>query len=87
VVGEVVEVALEPGDAVLLYTDGVVESRGPDGEPFGEARLQDLLEREHLSGRQPAEVLRRLVRSALTHQVTPLRDDASMVYLRWDGPP
>jgi serine phosphatase RsbU (regulator of sigma subunit) len=87
VVGEVVEVSLEPGDAVLLYTDGVVDSTGPDGEAFGEARLKDLLEREHLSGRQPAEVLRRLVRSALAHQVTPLRDDASMVYVRWDGPP
>ena len=87
VVGEVVEISLEPGDAVLLYTDGVVDSTGPDGEEFGEARLKDLLEREHLSGRQPAEVLRRLVRSALAHQVTPLRDDASMVYLRWDGPP
>jgi serine phosphatase RsbU (regulator of sigma subunit) len=87
VVGEVVEIALEPGDGVLLYTDGVVDSQGPGGEVFGEARLKDLLEREHLSGRNPPEVLRRLVRSAVTHQTTRLRDDASMVYLRWDGPP
>ena len=87
VVGEVVEVALEPGDAVLLYTDGVVDSQGPSGEEFGVERLKDLLEREHLSGRRPAEVLRRLVRSAVTHQTTRLRDDASMVYLCWDGPP
>jgi len=87
VVGEVVEVALEPGDAVLLYTDGVTDAEGPDGEHFGEARLRDLLEREHLSGRPPQEVLRRLVRSALTHQTARLRDDASMVYLLWDGPP
>ena len=87
VIGEVVEVSLEPGDAVLLYTDGVTDAEGPDGEHFGEQRLRDLLEREHLSGRAPQEVLRRLVRSALTHQTTRLRDDASMVYLRWDGPP
>ena len=86
-VGEVVEVALEPGDAVLLYTDGVTDAEGADGEPFGEARLRDLLEREHVSGRPPQEVLRRLVRSALTHQSARLRDDASMVYLLWDGPP
>jgi len=87
VVGEVVEIALEPGDAVLLYTDGVIDSQGPGGEEFGLDRLKDLLEREHLSGRQPAEVLRRLVRSAVTHQTTRLRDDASMVYLCWEGPP
>ena len=87
VVGEVVEVALEPGDGVLLYTDGVTDAEGPDGEYFGEDRLRDLLEREHQSGRAPQEVLRRLVRSAVTYQSSRLRDDASMVYLRWDGPP
>lgn len=87
VIGEVVEIALEPGDGVLLYTDGVTDAEGPDGEVFGEDRLRDLLGREHLSGRPPQEVLRRLVRSALTHQTARLRDDASMVYLRWDGPP
>jgi len=86
VVGEVIEVALEPGDGVLLYTDGVIDADGPDGEYFGEDRLRDLLGREHLSGCAPPEVLRRLVRSATTRQTNRLRDDASMVYLRWDGP-
>jgi Stage II sporulation protein E (SpoIIE) len=37
---------LEPDDAVLLYTDGVVEARAPDGELFELDRLADLLERE-----------------------------------------
>ena len=30
-----------PGQACLLFTDGVVESRRTDGEEFGEKRLQD----------------------------------------------
>ncbi len=86
VAGEVMETALEPGDGILIYTDGVVDAQGPSREFFGEARLRDLLEREHASGRPPQEVLRRLVHSALAHSTTRLRDDASMLYLRWDGP-
>lgn len=81
---EIVETSLEPGDGVLLYTDGVVEARNAAGEEFGEPRLRDLLERESSSGREPAEMLRRLVHSVLEHHGTRLRDDASTLYLRWD---
>jgi serine phosphatase RsbU (regulator of sigma subunit) len=83
VVGTLAELQLEPGDGVLFYTDGVVEARNPDGENFGEARLRDLLEREHQAGGAPAEVIRRLVRSTLTHSQVRLRDDATMLYIRW----
>jgi serine phosphatase RsbU (regulator of sigma subunit) len=76
---------LEPGDAVLLYTDGVVEARTPDGDLFGEERLVDLLERE-AAGEQPAEeLLRRLVQAVLTHQAGGLRDDATLLLLQWTG--
>ena len=37
------EIRMQPGDAVLLYTDGVIECEGPDRELFGEARLEQLL--------------------------------------------
>jgi phosphoserine phosphatase RsbU/P len=82
---DIVETSLEPGDAMLLYTDGVVDARDPRGEEFGEPRLRDLLERESSSGREPAEVLRRLIHSVLAHHGTRLRDDASTLYLRWDS--
>ncbi|KAA6459709.1 hypothetical protein DYQ86_16465 [Acidobacteria bacterium AB60] len=36
-------VALEPGDRLLLYTDGLVESRNQAGELFGEQSLQEAL--------------------------------------------
>ncbi|MEP7178504.1 MAG: PP2C family protein-serine/threonine phosphatase [Pseudonocardiales bacterium] len=85
VVGDLVTVALEPGDGVLLYTDGVVEARDTDGHPFGEARLRDLLAREHLAGGPAQEIVRRLVRSALEHTQVRLRDDATLLYLRWGG--
>ncbi|MDD7967197.1 PP2C family protein-serine/threonine phosphatase [Actinomycetospora lemnae] len=38
------EVLLAPGDTCLLYSDGVVEARGP-GDFFGEERLADALPR------------------------------------------
>jgi serine phosphatase RsbU (regulator of sigma subunit) len=84
IVGTLSEVALEPGDGVLLYTDGVTEARDPDGESFGEQRLRDLLARERLAGGPPQEVIRRLVRSALDHAQVRLRDDATMLYIRWN---
>jgi sigma-B regulation protein RsbU (phosphoserine phosphatase) len=32
---------LEPGDSLILYTDGATESFSPSGEAFGEIRLAD----------------------------------------------
>jgi serine phosphatase RsbU (regulator of sigma subunit) len=86
VAGSIAEVDLQPGDGVLIYTDGVIEARTPSGEFFGEHRLRDLLSREHAAGGTPQEVVRRLVRSTLEHSEDHLRDDASMLYIRWDGP-
>jgi sigma-B regulation protein RsbU (phosphoserine phosphatase) len=38
-----VAVALEPGDLVVLYTDGVTESMDRDRQPFGVERLTEVL--------------------------------------------
>jgi sigma-B regulation protein RsbU (phosphoserine phosphatase) len=43
-------VSLEPGDYLVLYTDGVTETFSPDGEMFGEANLTRTL-KEAAQGR------------------------------------
>ncbi|MCU1672464.1 MAG: Serine phosphatase RsbU, regulator of sigma subunit [Frankiales bacterium] len=74
---------LEPGDLVLLYTDGVVEARSPEGEFFGVERLADLVIRHLAGGLSPAETLRRVVRELLAHHGDQLTDDATLLVLEW----
>jgi serine phosphatase RsbU (regulator of sigma subunit) len=77
---------LQPGDAVFFYTDGVTDAHTPGGELFGLPRLSALLEREAAQAREPEELLRRLVTELLRHQDGRLRDDATLLLLRWTGP-
>lgn len=77
---------LQPGDSVLLYTDGVVES-GPGGaEDLGAERLGDLWAREALMERPAEEVARRLTQAVLEYQGGKLHDDATVVVVQWHGP-
>ncbi|MEO6711822.1 MAG: PP2C family protein-serine/threonine phosphatase [Mycobacteriales bacterium] len=78
---------LEPGDRVLIYTDGVVEARRDDGEFFGEHRLIDFIERESASGQSSPEILRRLTTAVLSHQAGALQDDSTLLLVDWLGMP
>jgi serine phosphatase RsbU (regulator of sigma subunit) len=87
--GAVVQIAterLQPGDRVLFYTDGVVETRSPDGEPFGVDRLADLLVRATLDDVFPAETVRRLSASIMAYNGAGLNDDATLLLLDYHGP-
>lgn len=82
---KVVEIELQPGDQLVLFTDGVVEGRSPGGEFFGERRLVDHITRELDSGLPAPEVLRRLIRAVIDHQHDRLRDDATVMLVEWRG--
>jgi sigma-B regulation protein RsbU (phosphoserine phosphatase) len=40
-------VQLEPDDLLVIFTDGVTDATGPDGEEFGEERLVDVISEHH----------------------------------------
>ncbi|MGW4702371.1 PP2C family protein-serine/threonine phosphatase [Streptomyces sp. NPDC004285] len=76
-------VQLQPGDRVLLFTDGVTEARSAGGELFGEERLADAVVRA-LTDELPApETLRRLIELILVHQGRRLHDDATVLLVEW----
>jgi len=77
---------LQPGDSVLLYTDGVIEAHEPGGELFGLDRLADIAGRHTSDLLEPEEIVRQIVRSVLDHQADQLDDDATLVLIRWNGP-
>ena len=76
---------LEPGDRLLLYSDGVVEARTRSGEFFGEGRLVDFTRRAELAGLPAPETLRRLTAAVLAHQGGQLQDDATLVLVDWSA--
>ena len=77
---------LEPGDSLLLYTDGVVDSRTPAADEFGLDRLTDLTGQIASDQLPPEEIVRRIVRAVLEHQKANLSDDATLVVVQWHGP-
>ncbi len=80
---EVGESRLEPGDRLLLYTDGVIEARDAAGDFFGTDRLVDFISRQSAAGQPAAETLRRLNLALLGYQDGALQDDATTVMVEW----
>ncbi|MFD5453018.1 PP2C family protein-serine/threonine phosphatase [Streptomyces sp. NPDC003470] len=80
------DVSLEPGDRILLYSDGVVESRDEAGEEFGLERFTDYIIRSTAAGQSAPEVLRLLIHAILEHQHNELSDDATILMFEWQPP-
>jgi serine phosphatase RsbU (regulator of sigma subunit) len=79
-------VGLEPGDFVLLLTDGVTEACSPDGLAFGAARSLSLARVYRRDA--AAQVVTNLYHAvrAFRHDIPPL-DDVSAVVIKCDPPP
>ena len=73
---------LQPGDALLLYTDGVVEGRR-GGDFFGERRLSALL--GTLRDRDAPTIAGEIAAAAVDHQGGTPADDIAVVVVRRSG--
>jgi serine phosphatase RsbU (regulator of sigma subunit) len=79
----VCEESLQPGDRLLLITDGVDEARTEDGGFFGRDRLAEFAAKELSSGLPTPEVMRRLQAAILRYQTGRLQDDATTLFVEW----
>jgi phosphoserine phosphatase RsbU/P len=77
------EETLQPGDRLLLYTDGITEARDPAGDRFGDVRLAEFTERYAVEDLPVQEALRRLSHAVREHQGGPPADDATLMLVEW----
>jgi serine phosphatase RsbU (regulator of sigma subunit) len=75
---------LEPGDRLVLLSDGVLEAAPESGAAYGAGRLEEVLRAsEELA---PHEVARLIVQKVIAHRAGDLADDLTVVCLDWRGP-
>ncbi len=80
-----VEQQLDPGDVLLMYSDGIYEATNPDQEQFGKARLAENLTNY---ARQPVRLMLDAIISDL-HSFSSsdvFEDDVCLVGMKWKGP-
>jgi hypothetical protein len=79
-------VSLQPNDIVLFYSDGVTEARRDGGDEFGMERFVDMASRHGDPSVGLLVVVRTILDAVLDHANDILRDDATLVAVRWTGP-
>ncbi len=75
---------LDPGDIVVLYTDGITEAHERNAELFGEERLMDVVSRTRSGAEAVADAI---VRAVTDHGPAEPRDDLAVLVLEVDPQP
>jgi serine phosphatase RsbU (regulator of sigma subunit) len=76
---------LQRGDRVLCYTDGVIEERDDDGEPFGEDRLIHCVNRVQQADEGVRADAVRLSHTLKQERGGRTSDDATLFVVEWRG--
>lgn len=74
---------LQPGETLILFTDGVTEALSPGGLMFGADGLRRFMDEEH--DRKLSEICERLRRTLAEFQQDQQFDDITMMLLRREG--
>ena len=74
---------LEPGDCLVLFTDGITEARNASKVMFGTSGLIEFLEREAALAASLPEIARTLCRTVLNWQNGVLTDDCTVLLMHW----
>ncbi|MDO9456404.1 PP2C family protein-serine/threonine phosphatase [Nocardioides sp.] len=82
---DLAEEYLEPGDVLVLHTDGITEARGLDGRMLGLDGFLVVLRDELARGGLLAEKLRRIRLDLLARDDAWLSDDATVLLVEWSG--
>lgn len=78
------KVRLRPGDAIFLYTDGVVEANNEEGKLYGENRLKQLLSKN--AGLEPEQLVGEVWKNITDFQGAAEQfDDVTMLIVRYNG--
>ncbi|WP_051013871.1 PP2C family protein-serine/threonine phosphatase [Pararhodospirillum photometricum] len=81
------EIHLAPGDALLLYTDGVNEAMNPEHEMFKVERITETLQGNVAASGGAAQIARTLLGAVHGFAAgAPQSDDITILALRWKGP-
>jgi sigma-B regulation protein RsbU (phosphoserine phosphatase) len=74
-------VALHNGDVLVVYSDGVSEAMNPDGEQFGEAKIQEVIAANRT--RPAVGIIDALIKAVRAHAATaPQADDMTLIVVR-----
>ncbi|MFJ7777227.1 PP2C family protein-serine/threonine phosphatase [Streptomyces yangpuensis] len=82
---QVSEVALEPGDRILCFTDGLIEEHESGQEQFGEDQLIDWVNQLEETDRAVRAVARDLSHTLKRARGEVTSDDATLALVEWRG--
>jgi len=75
------DVRLEPGDILLLYTDGITEAINQQGTFWGEDRLADIIRQNANSSAE--QLIQKILQALKDHMDgSPLADDVTLMISR-----